>query len=48
MMVMNRGKVEEFGPADTIYNDPQSDYTKKLIAAIPKGKLEDLEKRVTG
>ena len=48
MMVMNQGKVEEFGPADTIYNDPQSDYTKKLIAAIPKGKLEDLEKRVTG
>ncbi len=48
MMVMNQGKVAEFGPADAVYNHPQSDYTKKLIAAIPHGKLEDMERRIAG
>lgn len=37
MLVMNAGKIVEFGTADAIYENPQSDYTKKLIAAIPKG-----------
>ena len=37
MVVMNKGKIEEMGIADDIYNYPQHDYTKKLIAAIPKG-----------
>jgi len=37
IMVMNEGKIEESGLADDIYFSPQSDYTKKLIAAIPKG-----------
>ena len=37
IMVMNKGKIEETGPADQIYFDPQSPYTKKLIASIPKG-----------
>jgi len=40
MLVMNAGKIVESGPADAIYENPQSEYTKKLIAAIPKG-LED-------
>ncbi len=40
IMVMNKGKIEESGPADAIYFDPQSDYTKKLIASIPKGVLQ--------
>src|SRR5690606_16981598 len=35
--VMNRGRIEECGPAEEIYFNPQSDYTKKLIAAIPRG-----------
>lgn len=43
MVVMNQGVVEEMGDADQIYSDPQTDYTKKLIAAIPKGRLEDIE-----
>ncbi len=43
MVVMNQGKVEEMGDADQIYNDPQTEYTKKLIAAIPKGRLEDIK-----
>ncbi len=38
IMVMNNGKIEESGNADDIYFKPQSDYTKKLISSIPKGK----------
>ena len=37
MVVMNKGKIVEMGAADAIYNNPQQDYTKKLIDAIPKG-----------
>lgn len=37
IMVMNKGRIEESGPADDIYFNPQSVYTKNLIAAIPKG-----------
>ena len=43
MVVMNKGKIEEMGDADEIYNNPQREYTKKLIAAIPKGRLEDIK-----
>lgn len=37
IMVMNKGKIEERGKADDIYFNPQSVYTQKLIASIPKG-----------
>jgi peptide/nickel transport system ATP-binding protein len=37
IMVMNQGKIIESGKADDIYFQPQSEYTQKLIAAIPKG-----------
>jgi len=37
ILVMNKGKIEELGEAQTIYDHPQSSYTKKLIAAVPKG-----------
>ena len=37
IMVMNKGKIEESGPADEVYFNPATAYTKKLIAAIPKG-----------
>lgn len=37
LVVMNNGKIEEMADADDIYNHPKSDYTKKLIHAIPKG-----------
>ena len=37
IMVMNRGKIEEIGPAETVYRSPQQDYTKRLIASIPTG-----------
>lgn len=46
MVVMNKGKIEEMGIADDIYNNPQKEYTQRLISAIPKGELEDIEKRV--
>lgn len=43
MVVMNQGKVEEMGDADEVYNNPQTPYTQKLIAAIPTGRLEDIK-----
>jgi peptide/nickel transport system ATP-binding protein len=46
MVVMNKGVVEEMGDADQIYSNPQTEYTKKLIAAIPKGRLEDIEESI--
>ena len=46
MVVMNKGKIEEMGPSDDIYNYPQREYTQKLINAIPKGELEDIRKRM--
>lgn len=46
MVVMNKGKVEEIGDADAIYNNPQTEYTKRLISAIPKGELEDIKKAI--
>lgn len=36
MVVMQKGNIIEMGDSDTIYSNPQSDYTKKLIWAIPK------------
>ena len=35
MLVMRNGKIEESGDAEEIYNNPQQEYTRKLIAAIP-------------
>jgi len=35
MIVMNKGKIEEQGYPEDIYNNPQAEYTRKLIAAIP-------------
>lgn len=35
IMVMNRGKIIESGPAEEVYHHPQSRYTKELIDAIP-------------
>lgn len=37
MVVMNKGKIEEKGYAEDIYANPGSEYTRKLIGAIPKG-----------
>jgi peptide/nickel transport system ATP-binding protein len=45
IMVMNRGKIEEMGPADQIYQSPQQPYTRQLISAIPLGDLEHIRDR---
>jgi peptide/nickel transport system ATP-binding protein len=37
VLVMNKGKIEEIADADQLYANPQKEYTKKLIEAIPKG-----------
>jgi len=37
VLVMNKGKIEEIADADELYAHPKSEYTKKLIEAIPKG-----------
>ncbi len=43
MVVMDKGRIEEMGDADQIYNNPQSEYTRKLISSIPKGQLDDIK-----
>ncbi len=45
IMVMNQGRLEEIDTSEKIYRQPQQEYTKKLIAAIPLGKLEDIRDR---
>ncbi len=35
IMVMNKGKIEETGLADEVYFNPQTKYTRQLIASIP-------------
>jgi peptide/nickel transport system ATP-binding protein len=37
MLVMNQGAIVEHGPAEAIYADPQNEYTRKLMNAIPRG-----------
>ena len=44
MIVMYKGRIEEIGYADDIYNNPQKAYTQELINSIPKGDLEDIRK----
>jgi oligopeptide transport system ATP-binding protein len=33
--VMNRGQIVELGPAEDVYTNPQDDYTKALLSAVP-------------
>lgn len=44
IIVMNKGKIEEEGFAEEIYQNPQKEYTKKLITSIPKGDPEEIRK----
>ena len=36
VVVMFNGKIVEQGPVEQIFHDPQHDYTKKLIGAVPR------------
>jgi peptide/nickel transport system ATP-binding protein len=46
--VMYAGKLLELDRADRIYQQPQEDYTRTLLAAIPKGNPRAIEALVTG
>ena len=37
VMVMHHGSVVEIGDSDELYRNPRHDYTKTLLAAIPRG-----------
>ena len=39
IMVMNKGKIVESGKADDVYFHPREEYTKKLIASLPKSRV---------
>ncbi|MHA7969310.1 ABC transporter ATP-binding protein [Rhizobium sp. CAU 1783] len=41
--VMTKGKIVESGPVETIFTDPQHDYTKKLLASEPRGEPPALD-----
>ncbi|MFU8779355.1 MAG: peptide ABC transporter ATP-binding protein, partial [Roseovarius sp.] len=36
MAVMYQGRVVEYGPTDRVCNRPENDYTRKLLAAVPR------------
>jgi peptide/nickel transport system ATP-binding protein/oligopeptide transport system ATP-binding protein len=36
VLVMNQGKIVEAASAEAIYENPQHDYTRKLLSAVPK------------
>lgn len=44
ILVMQDGVIVESGFAEDIYAHPKSEYTKKLLNAIPKGTPEDIRK----
>jgi peptide/nickel transport system ATP-binding protein len=35
IMVMNKGRIEELGDAEEVYSRPRTEYTKKLLTALP-------------
>jgi len=35
-MVMKQGAVVEYGPAEEIIRNPQAEYTKQLLNAVPE------------
>ena len=45
MVVMNQGRIEEMGAAEEVYANPQRDYTKRLIDAIPTGAVSTRDDR---
>lgn len=40
IMVMRAGKIEESGPAESVYHQPKTEYTRQLIDAIPGAGIE--------
>jgi len=40
LIVMKNGRIEEMGEADEVYANPRSEYTRKLLEAIPGGRAD--------
>ena len=36
VMVLNQGVIVEMNSAEQVFNDPNNDYTKKLISSVPR------------
>lgn len=45
ILVMNKGQIVEQGDSESIYRQPKEEYTRSLIASIPTGSLEQIQKR---
>jgi oligopeptide transport system ATP-binding protein len=43
--VMHEGKIVEQGPAERVYRQPESDYTRALLAAVPVPDPERMQER---
>ncbi|AYA37987.1 ABC transporter ATP-binding protein [Hymenobacter oligotrophus] len=46
LLVMNQGQIVEQGPAAELYANPQHEYTKRLLSAIPKDTPADIRAAV--
>jgi oligopeptide transport system ATP-binding protein len=44
ILVMSQGRIVEEGPAEAIYTNPRQEYTRTLLAAIPKGEIADIKR----
>jgi len=48
IMVMNKGRIEEIDEAQSIYREPQTEYTRQLIESIPTGSLDRIQQQQAG
>jgi peptide/nickel transport system ATP-binding protein len=46
VIVMKNGRIQELNEADELYSNPQTDYTRQLITAIPEIKTQHCLERM--